>query len=324
MIEHRLINNQGERMMVYIRYLALLIISITALSSVSIAQSFEIPCGQCPQTSISIYPESGNWYIPGKPGSGISLEVQNGELSGFYYGYSEIGLPVWYMFSGNLLESSEADQKWTIKADLLQLNGGSCINCEYQVVKEAIVIGQISMIFKQRSLASFSIDDAPWQSIIPFTYGISGSKLFPEVTDFVMPDIESHPWNFVFTRKEQRELEAGSSNVFFNSTLTLYFFGLDSYVENPPGKAEGFRASLIWEDNPSEILFEGILYCDTKDSQGNTLDGVLCRLERNVIWSDGDWVPDIYYFPLGNITDSRISGETTNGDTFEAFKVRYN
>lgn len=46
-----------------------------------------MPCVGCESLVHAPYPETGSWYNPEQSGSGINLEIQNGYLVGFYYGY---------------------------------------------------------------------------------------------------------------------------------------------------------------------------------------------------------------------------------------------
>lgn len=132
-----------------------------ALSTVfTVPEGPFVPCVGCENLSQATYPESGIWHNPEQsPGSALDIEIQNGILAGFFYGYSNNGQPEWQIVSGKLLNSEENGILWELETTLTRAEGGSCIDCEFippdQITEGAV----IRLEFMQRNYLRVSIGE---------------------------------------------------------------------------------------------------------------------------------------------------------------------
>ena len=113
-------------------YILFSLILLALISCDLIAQPGPVvPCVNCEQYQARTEPNNGLWYNPDQSGTGYSIEVQNGTVFGVYYGYDSETKPTWLTFQGDLILSDDPEIMWTLDADLLQFEGGNCMNCDY-------------------------------------------------------------------------------------------------------------------------------------------------------------------------------------------------
>ena len=87
-------------------------------------------------------PESGVWWNPNEPGTGILIEIQDNFLFAAAYTYDSAGRPIWYTSAGFL----DGNARFTGVLDAF--NGGNCPGCPYRPNREDLGAGgPISILF---------------------------------------------------------------------------------------------------------------------------------------------------------------------------------
>jgi len=148
---------------------------------------FPVPCETCGDRERLPYPESGTWYNPDEPGTGMNLEVQNGTLVGYYYGYDDAGRPEWFQFSGALQPTSAPELLWTLDTEFTRFENGSCRGCDY-VAPDAVATGvTVSLAFPQRELLRVRIGEEAEKTFVPHTFGTNTLDYFTEWTPWRLP-----------------------------------------------------------------------------------------------------------------------------------------
>lgn len=71
-------------------------------------------------------PESGLWWSPAEPGSGLNIEIQDNYVSVFGYATDLSGRPVWYLSTGFLTGNARYD------GVLDRYDNGQCIGCPWR------------------------------------------------------------------------------------------------------------------------------------------------------------------------------------------------
>ena len=71
-------------------------------------------------------PESGVWWNPAEPGTGILLEIQDNFLFAAVYSYDGAGFATWYTTAGFLTGNARYD------GQLDAFRGGPCLSCSYR------------------------------------------------------------------------------------------------------------------------------------------------------------------------------------------------
>jgi hypothetical protein len=87
-------------------------------------------------------PESGVWWNPAEPGTGVLLEIQDNFLFAAAYTYDSAGRPTWYTTAGFL----DGNARFTGVLDAF--SGGNCHGCPYRPNRENLGAGgPISIVF---------------------------------------------------------------------------------------------------------------------------------------------------------------------------------
>ena len=87
-------------------------------------------------------PESGVWWNPNEPGTGILIEIQDNFLFAAAYTYDNAGRPIWYTAGGFL----DGNARFTGVLDAF--SGGNCPGCPYRPNREDLGAGgPISIVF---------------------------------------------------------------------------------------------------------------------------------------------------------------------------------
>ncbi len=165
--------------------LMMLTLAATAFAQTAFAQSGSL---------VVPFPESGSWFnADAADRTGFNMEVQDGILSGAYYGYDGQGNQAWLLFSGPL---DFAPTGFVFSGELTRSSGGGCIvdcdNANTQSEHSVEVAGMLDIEFLGRSSARFRIDDGEFQPINVLSYGTSAQAVFPE-----FPEVQVH--NFTGT-----------------------------------------------------------------------------------------------------------------------------
>lgn len=291
--------------MIFSRIYRLPLMMAFVLSSWAHAQQGpEVPCVNCPEMDISIYPEMGIWRNPEQSGTGFMFEVQNGHLGGFYYLYDEDGNPIWYIVTGQLQVSEEAGVMWELETDLELHQGGACLNCDHRPPELGESPGRIRLEFTHRNLGRFSVDGAPTQNIVPLTHGISGGRPFAPETDYVFPDLQGW-WVLVFDDPGPALPRARAA--------TLQRLSLS---ESDPAIKVRYLI-FVWEEIPDDVSPpppSGRLECRIEADFGPA-----CEIEIfGSLPGEGT-----YLSHLANVGHRRFAGLAEQGHTLEAHRLDF-
>ena len=269
-----------------------------------------VPCVGCDVFINAPYPEPGHWYNPDQSGTGFNLEFQNGVMAGYYYGYDSEGDPEWYLVTSPLVRSESPGVMWELEVEPQRFTGGNCIGCPYQAPNNPEALTAIKIEFLQRAYAKLTLSDGSFQYMVPIMYGGGGKAFFAEQTPYNFPVLTRKPypslWTFVFnTPSGEFEFEPWrwASQVFIINEGSI----------EPGGPYEGmlyYRIDLPVV--PPEQLVYGRILCNLEEE----LEEPKCTITLA-----GD-IPT-FQVSIGNFTDSRIFGESENGDTVQGFRLQY-
>ncbi len=93
----------------------------------------------------SYTPESGFWWNPNEPGSGLAIEIEDDFIYVAAYLYDAQGFPYWYIASGRL-----ADNAGTLSLNSAQVftaTGGQCLGCPWRAPTNTPAGGLMSIVF---------------------------------------------------------------------------------------------------------------------------------------------------------------------------------
>ena len=135
-------------------------------------------------------PSSALWYAVQRPGSGLSITVQDGFLVGVYYGFTNAGKPLWYLFTGMLEQANDTPNKLTLSAPLQRVENGPCLGCAWHPPDYLDSPGTAVLQFDQANHGTLSISGDQSLDIVPFIAGIGYSQQLPSYTDYAFPDLD--------------------------------------------------------------------------------------------------------------------------------------
>lgn len=288
-----------------------------------------IDCTGCEQQPVR-NPETGWWYNPDRPGSGLNIEVQGGLVLGSYYGFGADGQPIWYTFSGQP-DSSDTARPWAkrLEVPLFRYEAGACADCEYQE-PTAVEDGVIDISFIRRNYAEVRIAGAAPQFFVPLLAGAKlvpgslevGNYLVPDLgdADYISPGFGNSAWAFVFKREVEVNSELWSR---YGGVLHI---GPSRLQLGPDGELERIRAAILTRPFVPDVSVVGGIECNADSSedspQGTTLT---CVLTINSGYSGGDGPGNVRFeLPLANIGDSRFEGYNAEfGIRLQAFRIDY-
>ncbi len=149
------------------------------------------PCQGCLEDRPSFaMPSSALWYAVERPGTGLSITVQGGFLVGVYYGFTEAGKPLWYLFTGMLERPQDAPNRLRLVAPLQRVENGPCLGCAWHAPEYLDSPGSATLEFDQANHATLSIDGAAPLDMLPFIAGVDYARLLPSYTDYDFPDLD--------------------------------------------------------------------------------------------------------------------------------------
>ena len=149
------------------------------------------PCQGCVDDQpLFTVPTSALWYVVGRPGTGLSMTVQGGYVVGTYYGFTETGAPLWYLFTGPLERPADAPNRLRLTANLQRVENGPCLGCAWQAPDFLESPGEAVLEFDQANHATLAIGGAEPLSMVPFIAGVGYSRLLPSYTDYDFPDLD--------------------------------------------------------------------------------------------------------------------------------------
>jgi len=171
------------------RLLALL---LAAACTTTLAQDGPgYPCQGCLEDQPAFdQPTSALWYAADRPGTGLSLTIQDGFAVGVYYGFTEEGKPLWYLFTGMLERPEGAPNRLRLTAPLQRLENGPCLGCTWQAPDYLDSPGHATLEFDQANHAVFVMDNDSPTNMLPFVAGVSFSQIFPSYTEYAFPDLD--------------------------------------------------------------------------------------------------------------------------------------
>lgn len=271
----------------------------------SIAASQEgplIPCVGCNQLVHAPYPETGSWYNPDQSGSGINIEIQNGVLVGYYYGYDADGRSEWWLFHGTLTASEQEGVQWELQTELLHFEDGNCAGCDYQSPTESLAGIPIKLVFFQRSHLQLTLGDSAIQNFVPIIYGSPGRRYFEKQTSYhfpvygdffvlaLKPNLEKpEPWNWAIPHVYINEgVYSKDTQILIYNIFVISFDGADIPV--------------------------GEISCQLDQASGTPV----CMFVY-----DYDDKRLEFAMPVGNMSDSRFFGELDSGATVEGYRLGY-
>lgn len=260
-----------------------------------------IPCVGCENFSHFPWPETGAWYNPDQSGSGLNLEIQNGYLLGFHYGYDADGRPEWRLISGQLVASETPGVQWELKTKLQRYEGGNCMGCPYQPPTKADGGDAIRLEFLQRNYLRVTFGNSPGQYFVPILYGQNGYQYFGEDSPYVFPELGGY-FALVFKPGEDppdpkhwRSVHVHIPPAYFSKNHNRVTYALFSI------------------ESPADVYPYGVIECELDE----VADAPTCKLDLSY--------PNetVYSIPVANISDTRFFGEAPDGSTVEAFRIAY-
>jgi len=273
-----------------------------------------VPCVGCDELTHAPFPEPGLWFNPDQSGSGFTFEFQNGVMAGYYYGYDADGDPEWYLVTGPLQESEASGVMWELEVEPQRFTGGNCMGCPYQAPDDPETLPAIRIEFLQRAYARITLSDGSIQYMVPIPYGDGGKAFFAAQTPYLFPTISYSPyaslWVLVF--KEPHEDEHDPWTWFSG----VFMIGEGRMRTGGPlaGKLE---YKVFQPGPPPEIAAPfGDILCEIDETAGEPV----CVL-RAAGLNPSDWPR--FRIPIGNLTDSRFSGETEDGIIVQGFRLQY-
>ena len=312
---------------------------VLILSSAALAEGtgpFAPQCPGCPEFDIRPFPHTGLWIDPERPGTGINIDVQDGIMAAFYYGYRDDGSPIWYVFSGHLEESDADDAYWELEADLIEASNGEPVNGDYRA-PDLEVAGAIKVDIMQRHLLRFSIDGGPYRRMVPQVFGSHVVQPFAPDANIHLPDFKDldlevegqlpyAPW--IIAQYAPRGDSQTNPDGFSRWGYALVFWRVYwGYVSVNPNNGV---YSIIFDDfnSPPRVQMSGEIQCGPADEIGgqNSHPGVvgddpLCHAYIHPAAPGNDL--RIYYMPLGDLGDRRFTAVSEDGWVMEGRRVRY-
>lgn len=267
-----------------------------------------IECHNCDGLSGRPLPVQGNWYNPQQSGSGYLLDVQNGYLSGFYFGYTAEGEPTWLSFNGPLQPSEDVNVNWFVELPLTKISGGNAFNQPHQFPTSIEETGDVIRLdFHFAHYASVKINAGETQRIIPINYGVAEEQEFEE-SEYQFPELEGM-WTFVFKFSESTIEEPWG------------YYGSDFYIRKKSGSIQLDGSYLMYYRFTDYMFPEAVNFAS-----------ISCRNFTEILSQEGQMTCELSNFPdvfdrmpvaPGNIGPNHIYAENENGDVFEAFRVNY-
>ena len=256
-----------------------------------------VPCVGCDILTQAPFPEAGSWYNPDQSGTGINLEIQNGFLVAFYYGYTVEGIPEWQIIRGPLVRSEQEGVLWERSGFMKYYQDGNCIGCAYVPPLGPVNGLAVKLEFLQRNYLRITIGENPAQYYVPIMYGSGGMKYFEDQTPYVFPEYGA---DFVLITKPNTD--PPSPWEWESQVLPV----LEARMSQ--GKLTYWSAP--YQPPPGADVFFDLIVCE--------IDLVSDQPGRKIFLGGKE-----YSMPIGNMSDSRFFGEAEDGSTIEGFRLNY-
>lgn len=293
----------------------LLLCAATICSAAQAASGPVIPCDSCDETAHFSAPKSGFWYNPARPGSGISIDIQDGLLLGAVYAYNLDGSAQWHTFHGRLENQGKAPFALGLTAALERFEDGMCLNCPYAFPTYLTDSGQISIEFTQRNYGSYSVQGGEVQFIVPLLAGIEAPHDFGDLVDYGFPVLTGQ-WAFVIDNPAILG-PWGTESVLFNLAEKLL-------VRDNLGRPYSLNYLIARTQGTVDLNIPGSINCRVGvDLQQNRLRP---QCEVSLVWNyfGTGGVHLKFPLPYANIGEDRL--EAINKETgirLQAFRVSY-
>ena len=279
-------------------------------TTVAAQEGPQVPCVGCDTLIQAPYPETGAWYNPDQSGTGINIEVQDGYLVGYYYGYTVDGFPEWHIIHGPLVRSEQEGVLWELESYMQYYHGGNCIGCDYQPPMSPTNGPAVKLEFLQRNHLRFTISDNSSQFYVPIIYGSMGGKFFEEQTPYVFP-------------------EYGYPGDGFLSGAPFVLILRPNSDPPEPWNWISVIGHISRANIPQSGPYEGsVTYSIARMLSGIEIDpfaNIECSLDESSDQPGCRLLIDDFEFliPIGNMSDSRFFGEAKDGSTIEGYRLDY-
>lgn len=94
----------------------------------------------------SYTPESGFWWNPDEPGTGLAIEIEDDFIYVAAYLYDTQGFPYWYIGDGRLVENGSGVLSFT-DSQVTSATGGQCLGCVWRAPTIFPTGGSMSISF---------------------------------------------------------------------------------------------------------------------------------------------------------------------------------
>ncbi len=283
-----------------------------------------VECSNCEGSINKPYPVGGNWYNPDQSGSGYIMEIQNGFLSGFYFGYDSEGSPTQLNFQGPLEQpEQESDVLWQLNTNFISFKNGNALNQPHQSPEAELTEDAVLIEFISKHNARISINGEPHQNILPLVYGVAKRQEFDEI-EKQFPDLEGL-WTFVYKRNYPNIIVQES----------LYFNEIYGLRKAPTVLVDGttvvsYSISKYYAFGPFEIIGVGNLVCSNPIDETSNQRKVICELRGFPNEGLGfDYVDYSMIVPIGDFGAFNFTAELTapdlpeTGFSIEATRVNF-
>ncbi len=305
--------------------LMMIILCCLQLSAVMAQPGPTVACFNCDDTINKPYPVSGNWYNREQSGSGYIMDIQNGFLSGFYFGYDEQGQQKWLNFQGPLVPGeADGDVLWRLQTKFITFSDGNAINQDYHSPTAEETTDEIKIEFIFKHYARVSVNGQAVQNIQPLVYGVPTQQEFTE-SKLQFPDLTGL-WTFVYKRNFPDVITQES--LYFSDIYALQRYP-DTIDENGT-KTVRFGIDKLYHYPPFEILGIGGLECSNPMNQETGNRQVICILRNFPWWALGnDYIDQEMIVPIGDLgafsftAEFKEPGFAETGFTLEATRVNF-
>ncbi len=285
-----------------------------------------VECYNCDGTINKPYPVSGNWYNREQSGSGYIMDIQNGFLSGFYFGYDGQGQQKWLNFQGPLIPGeADSDVLWQLETKFITFSDGNAINQDYQSPTAEETTDEIKIEFIFKHYARVSVNGQAIQNIQPLVYGVPTQQEFTE-SKLQFPDLTGL-WTFVYKRNFPDVITQES--LYFSDIYAIW--KTVDEIDEDGTKTVVYGIDKIYHYPPYEILVIGDLECSNPLNPDNGKRQVVCILEGFPSWPLGGGVyrDQEMIVPIGDLGAFSFSAEfkepgfEETGLTLEATRVNF-
>lgn len=298
---------------------ALAALATIAMPVVAHARGPDVPCTgvDCEQIPLFDTPASGFWGNPEEVGIALHLFVQNGVMFGTYYGYTETGAPVWYLFTAHFEHPPGRPGLLRANATLEEYGNGSCIGCPYSPPVQVALPGTIELSFDQRNHGTYRIDGGEAIHILPLEANAPVAGEFADEMNYALPD-PAGAWVLTF------KAEASERYPFERRGSVSGVFGPKAAAGNGQSTGLAWYFAVGSSVGPASDIS---LYCEAVSGSPPAPIPPKCALWVNVEWGMfPEFATGIVQFPLpyANIGGGRIvSREPYTGIRLEAFRIGY-